>query len=118
MGTVQATPRVETLERLIAPPTLRVFCRSAFGRFHAVALDVLLLELLSPPQAATNRLVAKSKPTPVTHLPRRLIWGRRAFSIVFPFARSSAQWTKRSSIDLGRAEAVRRRPGGGSFSYR
>src|SRR3954447_15318138 len=83
IGSVQATPSVETLERLIGPPTLRVFCRSAFGRFHAVTRVELLLALLPPPQATRKRLVAMSSPTPAANLPRRrIVWGDRALFIV------------------------------------
>ena len=55
IGTVQATPSVETFEELIGPPTSRVFCESApassqlVGRaaaFTVVALLVLLVLLL------------------------------------------------------------------------
>jgi hypothetical protein len=74
---------------LIEPPTLRVFCRFAFGRFHAVTLVVLLLELLPPPQATANRLVAMSSPTPAANLPTRIVWGARAFIIAFPFDSAS-----------------------------
>src|SRR6476646_2232112 len=85
MGTVHATPSVETLERLIGPPTLRVFCRSAFGRLHAVVAVVSLLELLLPPQAATKRLVAMRSPTAAAHLWRRIVWGDREVFIGLPF---------------------------------
>src|SRR3954452_10062615 len=55
---------------------------------HAVVPVVLLLELLLPPQATTNRLVTMSSPTLAAHLPRRLVRGGRAFFIVFPFESS------------------------------
>src|SRR3954465_6706806 len=84
IGSVHATPSVETLARSIGPPTLRVFCRSAFGRFHAEVPVVLLLELLLPPQATTKTLVTMSSPTLAAHLPRRLARGGWAFFIVFP----------------------------------
>jgi hypothetical protein len=112
MGTVHATPSVETLERLIGPPTLRVFCRSAFGRLHAVAAVELLLELLLlPPQAATKRLVTMSNPTAAAHLWRRIVWGGWEFFIVSTFrlelwtanqAISQRCWTCRG--DLSSAE--------------
>ena len=89
IGIVQATRSVETLERLIGPPTLRVFCRFAFGRFYAVTLVGLLLELLLPPQATTNRLVAMSSPTPAATLPTRIVLGARAFIIAVPFDSAS-----------------------------
>src|SRR3954447_12487595 len=101
IGAVHATPRVETLEPLIGPPTLRVFCKSAFGRFHAVAPVPLLLELLLPPHAARNRLVPRSKPTPATHLVRRLMRGSRAFFIVFLSTESSRRPSERCWRDGG-----------------
>jgi hypothetical protein len=52
-------------------------------------LDPWLLELLPPPQATTNRLVAMSSPTPAANLPTRIVWGGRAFIIAFPFDSAS-----------------------------
>src|ERR1700756_4929373 len=37
IGSVQATPSVETFDALIGPPTWRVFCRSAPGRLQVAS---------------------------------------------------------------------------------
>ena len=77
IGSVHATPSVETFDALIGPPTSRVFCRSAPGRLHAVeSAEVVCAEVvvgtavvlvLPPlPQAATSRLAATSKQNPAS----------------------------------------------------
>src|ERR1700677_3841228 len=72
IGSVQATPSVETFDALIGPPTSRVFCRSAPGELHVAESELGgaaglggragVLSVLWPlPQAATRQLVVTSK---------------------------------------------------------